>query len=160
MWICIWECWYDLGNNCMICLEILIFSTYLGMLEFLPEKKHMWTFWLTSWKEDQHLDKHLDRLMFLIFGWDGGKNAHMDITEVSFIVGLGSKVFIVGHATLKSTSRKMAKHEKRCMENQHMFIPFTFDTFNFCALDVVELLNRVQWVMYNNVMNPLSIGWF
>lgn len=43
------------------------------------------------------------------------------------------------------------------MENQHTFIPFAFDTFGFLAPEAVELLNRVQRVMYCNVMTPRSI---
>ncbi|GJZ12752.1 hypothetical protein Tco_0547982 [Tanacetum coccineum] len=41
---------------------------------------------------------------------------------------------------------------KTCIENQHVFIPFVFDTFGFLAPEVVELLSRVQRFMHNNVM--------
>ncbi|GKC81139.1 hypothetical protein Tco_1136856, partial [Tanacetum coccineum] len=44
-------------------------------------------------------------------------------------------------AALKAESSKVAKHEKACLENQHVFIPFAFDTFGFLA---PEAENRVK----------------
>ncbi|GJT77030.1 hypothetical protein Tco_1043755 [Tanacetum coccineum] len=46
--------------------------------------------------------------------------------------------------------------EKNSIENQHVFIPFEFESFGFLAPDVVELLSRIQWVMHNNFMTPRS----
>ena len=45
---------------------------------------------------------------------------------------------------------------KTCIENQHVFISFPFDTFDNLAPEAVELLNRVQRVIYSNVMSPRS----
>ena len=67
----------------------------------------------------------------------------MDVTGVSPLVGLSSRGFTVGQAALKAASYKVTKHEKACNENQHVFIPFAFDTFGFLAPETVELLNRV-----------------
>ncbi|MFS8005374.1 hypothetical protein Hanom_Chr13g01236541 [Helianthus anomalus] len=36
------------------------------------------------------------------------------------------------HALTTSTC-KVIKHEKACLDNQHVFIPFAFDTFGFLA---------------------------
>ncbi|GKC35321.1 cation/calcium exchanger 4-like protein [Tanacetum coccineum] len=60
--------------------------------------------------------------------------------------------FVAGQAALKAESSKVAKHEKTCLENQHVFIPFAFDTFGFLAPEVDEFLNRVQRVVqsYDN----------
>ncbi|GJZ48785.1 hypothetical protein Tco_0602975 [Tanacetum coccineum] len=85
----------------------------------------------------------------LIFGWVGGKHACVDLTGVSSLVGLSSRGFTVGHTALKAASCKVTKHEKACIENQHMFVLFAFDTFGFLALKAVELLNRVQQVMHS-----------
>ncbi|GJR40522.1 putative reverse transcriptase domain-containing protein [Tanacetum coccineum] len=90
----------------------------------------------------------------LVFGWVGGKHACVDLTGVSPLVGLSSKSFTTGQAALKAASCKVTKHEKACIENQHVFIPFAFDTFCFLAPEAVELLSRVQRVMHNNVMTP------
>ncbi|KAL4564082.1 hypothetical protein LXL04_028133 [Taraxacum kok-saghyz] len=54
----------------------------------------------------------------------------------------------MGQAALKAASCKVMKHEKACLENQHVFIPFAFDTFGFLAPEAVDLLNRVQRVMH------------
>ncbi|KAL4586839.1 hypothetical protein LXL04_011484 [Taraxacum kok-saghyz] len=65
--------------------------------------------------------------------------------------------FTMGQAALKAVSCKVMKHEKACIENQHVFIPFVFDTFGFLATEAVDLLNRVQRVMHSNVMTPKSM---
>ncbi|GKB99240.1 putative reverse transcriptase domain-containing protein [Tanacetum coccineum] len=84
----------------------------------------------------------------------------MEIIEEnnSFSVGvrLSSSGFTAGQAALKAASGKVTKHEKACIENQHVFIPFAFDTFGFLAREAVEILSRVQRVMHSNVMTPRS----
>ncbi|GKA02676.1 hypothetical protein Tco_0675457 [Tanacetum coccineum] len=92
----------------------------------------------------------------LVFGWVGGKHACVDLTGVSPLVELSSKGFIAGQAALKAASCKMTKHDKACIEIQHVFITFAFDTFGFLAPEAVELLSRVQRVMHSNVMTPRS----
>ncbi|KAL4589776.1 hypothetical protein LXL04_002686 [Taraxacum kok-saghyz] len=80
----------------------------------------------------------------LVFGWIGGKHACVDLTGVSPLVGLRNEGFTMGQAALKAASCKVMKHEKACIENQHVFIPFAFNTFGFLAPEAVDLLNRVQ----------------
>ncbi|GKC38851.1 hypothetical protein Tco_1051235 [Tanacetum coccineum] len=80
----------------------------------------------------------------LVFGWAGGKHACVDLTGVSPLVGLRDNGFVAGQAALKAESSKVAKHEKACLENQHVFIPFAFDTFGFLAPEAEEFLNRVK----------------
>ncbi|GJX35898.1 hypothetical protein Tco_0247455 [Tanacetum coccineum] len=92
----------------------------------------------------------------LVFGWVGEKHAYVDLTGISPLVGLSSRGFTMGQAALKVASCKVTKHEKTCIENQHVFIPFVFDTFGFLAPEAVELLNKVQRVMNSNVMTPKS----
>ncbi|GJX71626.1 hypothetical protein Tco_0308797 [Tanacetum coccineum] len=84
------------------------------------------------------------------------KHACVDLTGVSPLVGLSSRGFIAGQAALKAASGKVTKQEKTCIKNQHVFIPFTFDTFGFLAPEAVELLSRVQRVMHSKVMTPRS----
>ncbi|GJR39301.1 hypothetical protein Tco_1214985 [Tanacetum coccineum] len=83
----------------------------------------------------------------LVFRWVGEKHACVDLTRVSPLVRLGSQGFIVGQAALKATSCKVTKHEKVCIENQHVFILLAFDTFDFLAPEAVKLLNRVVEVL-------------
>nr|GEU83964.1 putative reverse transcriptase domain-containing protein [Tanacetum cinerariifolium] len=61
-----------------------------------------------------------------------------------------------GQAALKVASCKVTKQEKACIVNQHVFIPFPFDTFGFLVPETVKLLNRVQRVMHINIMTPRS----
>jgi hypothetical protein len=58
--------------------------------------------------------------------------------------------FTVRRAVLKAASSKMTKHEKTCSDNQHIFIPFAFDTFDFLAPEAVNLLKIIQKVMHCN----------
>ncbi|GJS89980.1 hypothetical protein Tco_0772616 [Tanacetum coccineum] len=92
----------------------------------------------------------------LVFGCVGGKHVCVDLTGLSSLVGLSSWGFTVGRAVLKSASCKVTKHEKACIKNQHVFIPFAFDIFGFLAPEAVELLNIVQRVMNSNVMTSRS----
>jgi hypothetical protein len=84
----------------------------------------------------------------------GGKHVCVDLTGVFPLVGLVVGHFIVGRTTFKVASSKMAKHEKMCSDNQHIFILFAFDTFGFFAPDAVNLLKRFQKVMNSNIVSP------
>ncbi|GJX62058.1 hypothetical protein Tco_0294958 [Tanacetum coccineum] len=90
----------------------------------------------------------------LVFGWAGGKHACVDLTGVSPLVGLMDNESVAGQAALKAESSKVAKHEKAYLENQHVFIPFAFDTFGFLAPEADEFLNRVQRVVQSNFSTP------
>ncbi|MFS8020846.1 putative exostosin [Helianthus anomalus] len=54
---------------------------------------------------------------------------------------------MAGQAITKAEAAKVAKHEKACIENQHVFVPFAFDTFGALAPDAVRFLKRVQQVV-------------
>ncbi|GJT93516.1 hypothetical protein Tco_1082361 [Tanacetum coccineum] len=69
---------------------------------------------------------------------------------------LTSRGFTAKQTVLKAVSCKVTKHEKACIENQHVLVPFVFDTFDFLAPEAVELLNGVQQVMHSNVMTLRS----
>ncbi|MFS7984110.1 hypothetical protein Hanom_Chr11g00982641 [Helianthus anomalus] len=86
----------------------------------------------------------------LVFGWAGGKHACVDLTYVSPLVGLRENGFVAGLAARKAESKKVDKHAKACAENQHVFIPFAFDTFGFIAPEAINFLTRVQRVIHNN----------
>ncbi|MCI60704.1 xylem serine proteinase, partial [Trifolium medium] len=60
----------------------------------------------------------------------------------------------MGRTILKAASSKMGKHEKACSDKQHVFISFAFDTFDFLAPEVIDLMKRVQRVMHSNVVSP------
>jgi hypothetical protein len=73
-------------------------------------------------------------------------------------VGLRIEDFTAGRTTLKAASSKMVKHEKTCSDNQHVFIPFAFDTFGFLAPEAVHILKRIQKAMHSNVISPRSMN--
>nr|GEW19516.1 auxilin-like protein [Tanacetum cinerariifolium] len=88
----------------------------------------------------------------LVFGWVGGKYVCVDLNGVSPLVGLSSRGFTMGHATLKVASCKVKKHAKACIETQHMFIPFAFDASGFLSPEALEIVSRVQRIM-NSLMS-------
>jgi hypothetical protein len=71
-------------------------------------------------------------------------------------VGLTTGDFTVIQAFLKAASSKVTKHERACSKNQHVFIPFAFDTFDFLEPEAVDILKRVQRVIHSNVMSSSS----
>ncbi|GJR77916.1 putative reverse transcriptase domain-containing protein [Tanacetum coccineum] len=85
-----------------------------------------------------------------------GKHACVDLTGVSPLVGLRDNGFVAGQATLKAKSSNVVKHEKTCLENQHVFIPFAFDTFGFLAPEAEEFFTRVQRVVQSNFSTPTT----
>ncbi|KAM0011498.1 putative exostosin [Helianthus debilis subsp. tardiflorus] len=48
----------------------------------------------------------------LVFGWEGGKHACVDLTGVSPLVWLRDHGFMAGQAITKAEAAKVAKHEK------------------------------------------------
>jgi hypothetical protein len=60
---------------------------------------------------------------------------------------------MVGHASLKVASNKVANHEKTCSNNQHIFLQFALDTFGFLSPEVVDILHRAQKILLSNVMS-------
>ncbi|KAK9062397.1 hypothetical protein SSX86_019583 [Deinandra increscens subsp. villosa] len=59
---------------------------------------------------------------------------------------------------IKAAAGKVRKHEKSCLENQHVFVPFAFDTFGYLASEAVDTLSRVQKVMHGNVASPRGMN--
>ncbi|KAJ0606231.1 putative glycosyl transferase, family 14, beta-glucuronosyltransferase GlcAT14A/B/C [Helianthus annuus] len=94
-------------------------------------------------------------LLKLCSDWDWFIN--LSAADYPLVTQDGSSAFTVGQAALKAASGKVIKHEKACLDNQHVFIPFAFDTFGFLAPKAVDLLSRVQRVMHSNVMTPRSM---
>ena len=94
----------------------------------------------------------------LVFGWAGGKHACVDLTGVSPLVGFRDTGFVAGQAVLKAESKKVTKHETACSENQHVFVPFAFDTFGSLAPVATRFLDRVQKVVHSNSPSSKNQG--
>lgn len=83
------------------------------------------------------------KLLDQLIHW-GNMHACVDLAGVFPLVGQRSSVSTVGQTALKVVSFKMTKHEKACLDNQNMFVPFAFDTFDLLASKTVEPLSHVQ----------------
>ncbi|GJZ43324.1 hypothetical protein Tco_0590579 [Tanacetum coccineum] len=110
----------------------------LGLRAGISDKKKTPVNFLTDPSEEKSTLRPID---VLVFGWVRGKHACVDLTGVSPLVGLRCWGFTMGQDALKAASCKVTKHEKACIENQHVFIPFAFDTLGFLAPEAMELLN-------------------
>ena len=63
--------------------------------------------------------------------------------RVFYLVGLSCDSFIVGQIDLRVVSCKLIKHEKLCLENQHMFIAF------FIGADLFTIyFNHTQQLLF------------
>ena len=78
------------------------------------------------------------------------------LTELSPLVRLRFRAFTVRQTTLKVVSCQVVKLEKTCSNNQHVFIPFAFDTLSFLASETVDLLQSSKGHT-NNVMSHRSM---
>ncbi|MFS7925874.1 putative exostosin [Helianthus anomalus] len=89
----------------------------------------------------------------ILFLWERGKHVCIDLIGVSPLVGLRDHGFVAGQAITKGGAGKVVKHEKACIENQHVLVPFAFDTFGALAPDAVRFLKRVQQVVSSNTVH-------
>ncbi|KAL5704885.1 hypothetical protein ACHQM5_023249 [Ranunculus cassubicifolius] len=96
----------------------------------VPAKKEAPVNFLTNPQEGRSMPIPAD---VLVYRWIGGRHACVDLTGISPLVGLGSWVFTAGQAADKAALAKVEKHEKVCLDNQHEFIPFAFDTFGYLS---------------------------
>ncbi|GJV57040.1 hypothetical protein Tco_1458045 [Tanacetum coccineum] len=155
--VCRKACLDSFGEHAVHCKELLGFKYRHNMVrdvlfdicrrDGISAKKEAPVNFLTDLSDGRSTLRPAD---VLVFGWVGGKHACVDLTGVSPLVGLSSRGFTAGQAALKAASGKVTKHEKACIENQHVFIPVAFDTFGFLAPEAVEPLSRVQRVMHSN----------
>ncbi|GJW44241.1 putative reverse transcriptase domain-containing protein [Tanacetum coccineum] len=124
---------------CLVCRKVCL-DSFAG----ISSKKEAPVNFLTDPLEGRSTLRPAD---ILVFRWAGRKHACVDLTGVSPLVGLRDNGFVSGQVALKAESSKVAKHEKACLKNQHVFIPFAFDTFGFLAPKAEEFLTRVQRVV-------------
>ncbi|CAK8572934.1 unnamed protein product [Lathyrus sativus] len=94
----------------------------------------------------------------LVNEWIGEKHACVGLTGASSLVGFRSVGFFVGQTALKAALSKVVKREKMYFDNQHAFMPFAFDTFGFLAPETMDLLQRVQRLVHNNVVSPRTMN--
>ncbi|GJY45182.1 hypothetical protein Tco_0433395 [Tanacetum coccineum] len=163
--VCRKACLDSFGEHVVLCKELTCFMYRHDMVRDIlfdicrrariSVKKEALVNFLTDPSDGRSTLRPAD---ILVFGWVGGKHACVDLTGVSPLVRLCSRGFTVGEAALKAASCKVTKHEKACFENQHVFIPFAFDTFGFLAPEAVELLTRVQRVMNRLRRSLISLG--
>lgn len=59
-----------------------------------------------------------------------------------------NECFMARQPILKVSICKIYKHDKACIINHYVFIPFTFDRFCFLAPKVAVEINRAQRFMH------------
>nr|GEX39371.1 putative reverse transcriptase domain-containing protein [Tanacetum cinerariifolium] len=161
--VCRKVCLDSFGEHMVHCKELLGFKYQHNMVKNVLfdicrhvgifAKKEALVNFLTDLSDEISTFRQTD---VLVFGRVRGKHACVDLTGVSLLMGLSGRGLTVGQTALKAASCKMTKHEKARIKNQHVFIPFAFDTFGFLAPEAVELLNIVQQIINSNVVTPRS----
>ncbi|RHN69154.1 hypothetical protein MtrunA17_Chr3g0121651 [Medicago truncatula] len=131
---------YLIDEVCSVCRKTYL-GTFGGMRSGISVKKEGHVNFLTDPLDRRWTLRSVDVMMY---GWVGGKHVCVDLIGVSSLMRLEVEIFTVGHIALQVVSNKVTKHEEACSDNQHDFISFTFDGFGFIALEVVDLLQRVQ----------------
>jgi len=80
----------------------------------------------------------------LIPGWINGKPTCVDVVGVSPFVQ-GHNGAYLGESNLsRSVQAKLSKHQAKCEENHHAFVPFGFDTFGGFAPEAIRMITRLQ----------------
>jgi hypothetical protein len=92
-----------------------------------------------------------------VYGWVRGKYACVDLIGVFPLVGLTTGDFTIGRVALNAASNKVAEHDRACSDDQYASIPFVFDIFGFRAPNIVNILKKVQRVMYSNMISTRSL---
>lgn len=87
----------------------------------------------------------------LVYGWIGEKHVCKHLTRLSPVVRLKTGVLLRDKQRLKLVQIKWSNMRKHISKS--CFIPFTFDTFDFLALEAIDLLQRVQKFMNNNIVS-------
>ncbi|KAL8234283.1 hypothetical protein R6Q59_020383 [Mikania micrantha] len=157
--VCHKVCLDSFGEHTVHCKELPDFKYRHDFVrdvhkrENISAKKEAPVNFLTDLLEGMSTLRPVDILMF---DGKGGKHSCVDLIGVSSLVGLKDTGFVAGQAALKAESGKVAKHEKACLENQHVFTPFAFDIFGFLAPEAVNFLNQVQRVKNSNIMAPMT----
>jgi hypothetical protein len=76
----------------------------------------------------------------------GGKHICVDLIGVFPPVRLVLKILLWNGQPLKLLQVKQSNMRKCVSDNQHAFIPFLFDIFDFLTLKSVNFLKKVQRV--------------
>jgi hypothetical protein len=95
--------------------------------------------------------------MFLV-----GEKASSSISQkiLNLCCGTRNWRFYWGMSSPQNCFKKMTKHEKTYFDNQHVFILFIFDTFDFLAPKIENLLKIVQKIVHSNVVSPRFMNIF
>ncbi|MCI05399.1 auxilin-like protein, partial [Trifolium medium] len=144
------------------------YSLLMRFVQFVIRRAYLWEYTAHCWELLEFKYRHdlVRDALFDIFrraGISVKKN-----TPVNFLTDPQERrstlwqtdVLVHGWVgALKATSNKVAKHEKACSDNQHIFISFAFDIFGYIAPEVVDLLKRVQMVMHSNIVSlrPMNV---
>ena len=79
----------------------------------------------------------------MVYGWVGGKHACVNLIGGFTTCGIRGRGFYGRTCNPKVALSKVVKHDKACYDNQHAFIQFPFDTFDFLESEVVDILQSV-----------------
>nr|GEX39463.1 hypothetical protein [Tanacetum cinerariifolium] len=90
------------------------------------------------------LDKPLRPADMLLYSWDKGLDACVDLTESLPLTQTEMTDFVLGRVVTDATQCKRVKYEAKCAYIRYGFLPFSFPSFGELENDVIALLKRIQ----------------
>nr|GEV09755.1 hypothetical protein [Tanacetum cinerariifolium] len=89
-------------------------------------------------------DESLRPADVLLYSWDVGRDAYVDLTWSSPLTHTHMVDFVSGRAVTKAAQRKRAKYEDKCADIRYGFLPFSFSSFGKVEKDAATLLKRIR----------------
>ncbi|GKF54807.1 hypothetical protein Tco_0165147, partial [Tanacetum coccineum] len=89
-------------------------------------------------------DKALRPADMLLYSWDGGLDACVDLTGSSPLIQTGMTDFVPGRVVIDVAQRKRDKYMAKCAAIGYRFLPFSFSSLGELEADAVTLLKRIR----------------
>nr|GEW00056.1 putative reverse transcriptase domain-containing protein [Tanacetum cinerariifolium] len=92
----------------------------------------------------------------LLFNWLQGKDACLDVTDISPFAGTGVNSWAPGLALHNAVEKKRRKYASICADNGYKFIPFSFSTLGEFDKDVLDTLSCIKFLSTSHSNNVKS----
>ncbi|GKD53053.1 hypothetical protein Tco_1286440, partial [Tanacetum coccineum] len=89
-------------------------------------------------------DKPLRPADMLLYSWDRGLDACVDLTGSSPLTQTRMTNLVPGRAVIDAAHRKRVKYETKCEAIGYEFLPFSFSSLGELEKDAVTLLKRIR----------------
>ncbi|GJX26090.1 hypothetical protein Tco_0232386 [Tanacetum coccineum] len=92
----------------------------------------------------------------LLFYWLQGKDACLDVTDISPFAGMGATSWAPGVALHNVVEKKKRKYASICEDNGYKFILFAFSTFGKFDMEALDTLSHIKSISISHSNNANS----